>query len=176
MRWIAVFGSGGVGRAHPTYKLAQTVGTLLAEAGFGVITGGYFGVMEAASRAAKDVGGRVRSVPCREFSRDQIHPYADEIIWTSRYEDRIRTLIALADGFLVLPGGIGTMAELFYAWSLTQVRAPRHKPLGCIDTEFFRGLVNWLKSYDYIQPPDWERLHIFDRPEEAVNWLKSVLR
>ncbi len=128
-KWIAVFGSGRIESDHPIYRTAYEVGELLAREGYGIVNGGYGGVMEAVAKGAQKENGAVRSVPCREFGRPNIHPYATEVIWTMTYEDRIRTLIQLSDGYIALPGGIGTLAEVFYAWSLAQVHREAPKPL-----------------------------------------------
>ena len=170
--WIAVMGSGQVDGQHPVYVRAARCGELLARHGWGVVTGGYFGVMEAAARAARAQGGRVRSVPCREFRRNAIHPYADEVIWTDRYEDRIRTLCAIADGYFVLMGGIGTMAELFYVWSIAQVRYPHHPPVVLVGPEWSEVLASWRTNL-LIPERDWELIVWTPSPEEAVEWLES---
>lgn len=174
VRWIAVFGSGQVEAGHPVYQLAEVCGRVLAEAGWGVVTGGYFGVMEAASRAARAAGGRVMSVPCREFRRDRIHPYADTVLWTERYEDRIRTLCEVASGYWVLPGGIGTMAELFYTWSMAQLRYPLHKPVVLVGPQWSEILEGWRRLL-LIPEPDWRYVRWADDPSRALAFLEPSL-
>jgi|FaiFalDrversion2_1042247.scaffolds.fasta_scaffold27041_1 uncharacterized protein (TIGR00730 family) len=174
-RWIAVLGSGQVEPGHPVYQLAEACGRVLAEAGWGVVTGGYLGVMEAASRAARAAGGQVASVPCREFRRARIHPYAATVLWTDRYEDRIRTLCEVAQGYWVLPGGIGTMAELFYTWSMAQLRYPRHKPVILVGPQWPVILEGW-RQHLMIPEEDWRCVQWASDPTEALTLLERHLR
>lgn len=112
---IAVFGSG---EAPPTdLDRARRLGRALAEAGYGVINGGYGGIMEASAAGAREAGGRTVGVTCRAFTfRAGANPYIQEVVEAASLTERIETLLARAAGYVVLPGGNGTLAELSLAW------------------------------------------------------------
>lgn len=169
-KWVAVFGSGTVPEGHPVYQMAERCGFALAQAGFGVLTGGYFGVMEAASRGAQRAGGRVVGVPCTEFARDRTHPYADTWVWTERYEERLITLVHRACAYLVLAGGIGTLSELFFTWSLMIARPSFRKPLIIIG-DAWKPFLTWLEQENHVNPEDMKLIHFYPKMEDAIEFL-----
>jgi uncharacterized protein (TIGR00730 family) len=120
---IAVFGSSQAVPGDGLYELGVECGRLLADAGFGVVTGGYAGLMEAASRGAAESGGRVVgvTVPSAFPGRSGANPFVEDEVAAAHLVERIHHLTHLAAGSIVLPGSIGTMTELAMAWNLAYV-------------------------------------------------------
>jgi uncharacterized protein (TIGR00730 family) len=129
---ITIFGGSRVERGTPEYLAAQKLGRLLAERGFGVVTGGYNGVMEAVSRGAKEAGGQVIGVTVEVIARNferAANEWIDQEIQTAALLERIDKLIELGAGYVVLPGGSGTLAELGVVWNLALLGALHGKPI-----------------------------------------------
>jgi len=117
-RGIAVFGSGEVGPGEAPWELARELGTLLGERGVPVVTGGYGGVMEAASRGAREAGGEAIGVPCALFRGRTPNRWLSRAIVEPDLLARTRRLVELSRGFVVLAGKAGTLAELATLWAL----------------------------------------------------------
>lgn len=115
-RTIAVFGTSKAGDTDSVYQLAYQVGYGLAAAGFTIANGGYGGTMQASAQGAYAAGGRVIGVTCRAFRRGKANPYVTEEIPTDALEQRLAKLVELGDGYVVLPGGTGTLLELATIW------------------------------------------------------------
>jgi len=128
-RIIAVYGSSTAAPGSPEAALAAEVGRRLAERGAVVMSGGYGGVMEAVSRAAREAGGRTIGVTVDSFRGRRPNAYLSVEQPTPDLFERLRVLTEEPDGFLVLPGGIGTAVELFLVWNLMWVGARRPAPL-----------------------------------------------
>jgi len=121
-RIIAVFGSSQPGEGSTHYEEARETGRVLASAGFDVLSGGYGGVMEAVSRGAKEAGGHVIGVVTGFFDARGLRAnrFVDEVIAERTYASRMLKLVEMADGYVVLRGGSGTLCELFAAWELVR--------------------------------------------------------
>jgi uncharacterized protein (TIGR00725 family) len=117
MKTVTIFGSSLPPEQSPAYQEAVELGRLLAEHGLAVCNGGYGGLMEATARGAFDAGGHTVGVTCCIWTR-AANPWIKEEVHTASYADRIMTLIARGDAYVVLPGGTGTLAELALAWEL----------------------------------------------------------
>lgn len=117
-RIITVFGSYEPGAGSAEYEQAYEVGYELAGAGFVVANGGYAGTMEASAKGAKEADGGTIGVTCRAFGRSKVNDYIDREIETANLQERLETLIELGSGYVVLPGGTGTLTELAYAWEM----------------------------------------------------------
>lgn len=126
---IAVFGSSRREAESPFYREAHTLGGVLARAGCAVLTGGYGGSMEAASRGAREAGGRVIGVTCAIFDPKPANPWLTEEIKAATLMERLAMMIMRADGFVAVRGGIGTLSEITLAWSLLQTGSLNGKPL-----------------------------------------------
>src|SRR5947208_12982648 len=119
---IAVFGSSTVKPSDPAWALAVDLGRELARAGATVMTGGYSGAMEACSQGAREAGGHVIGVTVELFEkRGPANRWVIERVHTPNLYDRLQYLVTNASGFVVLPGSIGTLTELFLAWTLLSV-------------------------------------------------------
>jgi len=125
---ITVFGSSSVGPGDPVYEAAGRLGEAIARAGWVLCNGGYGGTMEAAAAAARRAGGYVVGVTCRVFN-SRPNPYLNEEVCAATLAERIDLLIQRADGFVALPGGTGTLAELGLACELVSKRFGRPRPI-----------------------------------------------
>ncbi len=168
---IAVFGSARTPEADPMYRAAREVGRRLAEAGFAVITGGGPGIMEAANRGARDAGGL--SVGCNiELPHEQgINPYVDVAINFRYFFCRKTMFVKYSEGFVLFPGGYGTLDELFESLTLMQTRKIQRFPVVLFGSAYWRGLVDWLRqqvlSRRNIDAEDLNLFVVTDSPEEA---------
>ncbi|HNT56085.1 MAG TPA: LOG family protein [Anaerolineaceae bacterium] len=129
---VCVFGSAQPKPGDPAYIEAQHLGGLLADAGHQVVTGGYVGTMEAASRGAAEAGGHVIGVTCRQIEAYRpggANPWVHEVWPTATLTERLDWLTSRCQAFLALPGGIGTLVEVSLAWNLLAVRAISPAPL-----------------------------------------------
>lgn len=140
-RIIAVYGSSTVAPDSPEARLAHEVGRLLAGAGAVVMNGGYGGVMEAVSRAASECGGRVVGVTVDSFGGRTPNPYLSVEEPTPDLFERLRVLTEEPDGFLVLPGGIGTAAELFLVWNLLWMKLRKPAPVVVLGNTLEKALA-----------------------------------
>ncbi len=177
---ITVFGSARVGHDSPVYATAREIGRLLAIEGYTVITGGGPGAMEAANRGCQEGGGL--SVGCNiELPHEQsINPYVDLGVEFRYFFARKTMFVKYADGFVILPGGFGTMDELFEALTLIQTGKIRHFPIVLIGTEFYGGLLDWLRGRlvadGMIGPGDVDLIAVTDDPNEAVEIIRRSAR
>ena len=130
-RIITIFGGSKCGPDSPEYIEAKDLGRRLAEAGFTICTGGYLGVMEAASRGAREAGGRVYGIVMNQF-RHEPNRYLTDKVATDHFYDRLQNLITRSVGFVALRGGMGTVTEISLVWNklVTHVLEPR--PLGLL--------------------------------------------
>lgn len=169
---IAVYGSARVSQDSDTAKLAERVGGLLVNAGYDICSGGYTGVMEAASRGAKHAGGEVIGVTCKSFSKRTPNSYLTKNIVTEDLPERISTLMRIADGYIILDGGIGTLAELLLAWNL--VVLGDKKPV-IIVGELLRKAVYAMAEHTEVTDELMSLLIFVDTVEEACEKMKEVL-
>jgi uncharacterized protein (TIGR00730 family) len=169
---ISVFGSARVSEDDPYYQAARELGRLLAERGFAVITGGGPGVMEAANRGAREGGGL--SIGCNiQLPHEQgSTPYVDVGMTFQYYFVRKTMFVKYGEGFVIFPGGFGTLDELFEALTLIQTHKLRNFPVILFGTPYWGGLLAWLRdsvlAEGKISPEDLELLIITDSPERAV--------
>jgi len=115
---VTIFGTGRAGPDDTAYKLAYQTGKLLARAGFVIANGGYGGTMLAAAKGAAEVGGEVIGVTCSAFKESRANEYITREVVTGSLDERLDTLIKLGRGYIVLPGGTGTLLELAKVWEL----------------------------------------------------------
>ena len=143
---ITVFGSARTRPDDPVYELARTIGRRLAEAGYAVITGGGPGTMEAANRGCREGGGL--SVGCNiELPHEQgMNAYVDLGVEFRYFFARKTMFVKYADGFVILPGGFGTLDELFEALTLIQTGKIRHFPVVLVGRAYWAGLLDWIRD------------------------------
>lgn len=173
-----VFGSARFTPDHQYYKLARAVGSELARAGFTVMTGGGPGIMEAANRGAKDVGGR--SVGCNiQLAHEQApNPYLDKWITFRHFYVRKLMLVKYSYGFVAMPGGFGTLDEVFETATLIQTGKIANFPLVFVGVDYWAPLMEFFRSRliaeKTIDAPDYERILVTDSAEEAARHIAGT--
>jgi uncharacterized protein (TIGR00730 family) len=173
---VTVFGSARFLPDHPYYEIAREIGARLARAGFTVMTGGGPGIMEAANRGAREVGGR--SVGCNiELPIEQKpNPYLDKWVTFRHFNVRKLMLVKYSYAFVAMPGGFGTMDEVFETATLIQTRKIEDFPLVFVGVEYWKPLLDFIRGRLLIQKTidaeDINRILVTDSAEEAV---KSIL-
>jgi uncharacterized protein (TIGR00730 family) len=167
---IAVFGGSRAQPDSAEYAEAYAVGTLLARRGFVVMNGGYQGTMEASARGARENGGRVVGVLSGEFGWLSPNPYLDEITRSDDLFSRIREMHARADGFIVLKGSLGTLAELALVWNLARIDSKHRKPIILVGKGWAQVLRSWREHLD-VTEEEVSLLRVVSKPEEAVALL-----
>jgi hypothetical protein len=170
---VAVFGSARTPEGHPTYELARRIGAQLAEAGFAVITGGGPGTMEGANRGAHEAGGL--SIGCNiELPHEQhLNPYVDLSVEFHYFFARKTMFVKYSDAFVILPGGFGTLDELFESLTLIQTGKIRHFPVVLVGRAYWDGLLRWMRESQLaegaITEADLGLLRVTDDPVEVVS-------
>ena len=175
---VTVFGSARFTEDHRYYNLGREIGRLLARAGFTVLTGGGPGIMEAANRGAKEVGGF--SLGCNiELPHEQMpNRYLDRWITFRYFFIRKLMLVKYSYAFIALPGGFGTLDEMFECATLIQTGKIQEFPLVLIGTEFWRPLLDFMSlrlvNEGTIDGRDVERFLVTDLPREAVAAITDI--
>jgi len=185
MKTVTVFGSSLPGEGSTAYLEAQRLGRLLAEAGYAVCNGGYGGLMEATARGAHEAGGHTIGITCVLWSRPA-NPWIVEEVRAGTFSERLMTLLARGDAYIVLPGGTGTLAELALAWEMMNkgtlsktvggrkpllVMAPYWQPvIDCLQQEGQLNDVNpgWVA-------PAMDIVTLIKTPEQALGHLRRNL-
>jgi hypothetical protein len=173
VRTVGVFGSGEPLPGEPVYEQARRTGELLARAGCSVLNGGYGGVMEGASRGAREAGGHVVGVTVASFSDRPPNPYLIEERREPDLYARTRRLIEGSDAFIILPGRSGTLAELTLVWALCRSRQMPDKPVALLG-EAWAAFLEALRRLDFLEPRLLDLTRHAPSPEEAVAWALSA--
>lgn len=171
---VSVFGSARTQQDNKYYKLAEEIAFKLTKEGYGVITGGGPGIMEAGNRGAKAGGGK--SVGLNIVLPFEQHPNTfidfDKLISFNYFFVRKTIFLKYSQGFIALPGGFGTLDELFEALTLVQTNKIAHFPIVLAGKEYWTGLLDWIKSTmlkeKNISPEDLNLFHVVDTADEAV--------
>ncbi|MEW6469159.1 MAG: TIGR00730 family Rossman fold protein [Bacteroidota bacterium] len=172
---VSVFGSARAKPGSTYYKLAEEIAYKLVKEGYGVISGGGPGIMEAANKGAKAGGGKSVGLnielPFEQFPNKFID--VDKLISFDYFFVRKTIFLKYSQGFIALPGGFGTMDELFEALTLVQTSKIAHFPIVLIGKSYWKGLLDWMKKtmleeQQYLSPGDWELFHVVDTADEAV--------
>jgi uncharacterized protein (TIGR00730 family) len=176
---VTIFGSARVDPSAPFYALARETGRRFAQAGFSVVTGGGPGLMEAANRGAREGGGFSAGFNIQLPHEQSANPYLDLSLSFKHFYARKVMFVRAADGFVVLPGGFGTLDELYESLILIQTGKIGHFPVVLVGTEFWRGLVDWTRerqlSEGMIAPADLDLLAVVDDPGEVVRLVRACL-
>jgi uncharacterized protein (TIGR00730 family) len=169
---VSVFGSARIGEEHPAYAAAREVGRGLAEAGFAIVTGGGPGVMEAANRGAREGGGVSVGFNIELPHEQHSNPYLDIDITFDHFYVRKTMFVKAAEGFVIFPGGFGTLDELFESLTLIQTGKVLHFPVVLFDGDYWRPLLDWVRGgllpEGMISPEDLDLLIVTEEPSEAV--------
>src|SRR5688500_9991728 len=174
---VSIFGSARVGEDAPIYRAARSVGRYFAERGWAVITGGGPGVMEAANRGAKEGGGLSIGFNIDLPHEQGPNPYLDISYTFQHFYARKVCFVKPAEGFVIFPGGFGTLDELYEALTLIQTGKVLHFPVVLFDSDHWGEMLDWIRDElladGMISPEDVELLHVTDDPDEAVSVVLS---
>ncbi len=177
---VSVFGSARTKPNNKYYKQAEELGFLLTQKGYGVITGGGPGIMEAANKGAQKGGGKSVGLnielPFEQSQNDYIDN--DKLLNFDYFFVRKVMFVKYAQGFIVLPGGVGTLDELFEAITLIQTGKIGKFPIVLVGKKYWQGMIVWikeimLKTEENISPEDLDLFHIVNRPDEAVEIIED---
>jgi uncharacterized protein (TIGR00730 family) len=174
---VTVFGSARIGGAGSEYEHARACGRALAEAGFAVVTGGGPGTMEAANRGAKEGGGFSVGFNIELPHEQRSNPYLDLALSFRHFYARKVMLVKAAEGFILFPGGFGTLDELFESLTLIQTDKVRQFPVVLIGKAYWGDLLAWIAdeplANGMISPEDLDLLHATDDVQEAVQLMRD---
>ncbi len=173
---VTIFGSARFKDGHPYYEKTEELAGKIAQLGFTIMTGGGPGIMEAANKGAKEVGGR--SVGCNIILPHEQHEniYLDKWVNIKYFFVRKTLLIKYSYAFVVMPGGFGTLDEYFEALTLIQTKMIQEFPIVIFDTEFHKQVVahiNTMKAAGTISPTDTDLFLFTDSVDEAVAYLQK---
>lgn len=173
---VTIFGGASPRPGSPAYEEAEMLGRLLAQAGYTVMTGGYAGTMEAASKGAKEAGGHVIGVTVglleHQFN-SRVNPYVDEIIHYETLYDRMHHLVGKCGAAIGLRGGIGTLSEVSLTWSLLQTGEIGRMPLVLLGQPWADTLSQYYADGAYIRAEYMRLWKVAHTPAEAVSLIRE---
>jgi len=177
---VSIFGSARTKEENPYYGQAVEIASRLVKSGYGVITGGGPGIMEAGNKGAHQEGGKSVGLnielPFEQF--DNIYIDSDKLLNFDYFFVRKVMFVKYAQGFIVMPGGFGTLDELFEAITLIQTEKIGKFPIVLVGKSYWSGLVDWIKNTmleveNNISPGDLDLMKVVDTPEEAVDIIND---
>ena len=173
---VTIFGSSRIKAQSAVYKTTLEVSRLLVESGFNVISGGGPGVMEAANKGAAQAGGKSVGLHINLPSEQQANEYANVRLNFNYFFIRKVMFVKYAVAYIIMPGGFGTLDELFEALTLIQTKRIRSFPVILMDSEFWNGLLDWIRDTlikkKTLSKSDLEVFNVVDTAEEAVGIIK----
>ncbi|HET8743414.1 MAG TPA: TIGR00730 family Rossman fold protein [Gaiella sp.] len=176
---VTIFGSARVGAGSPTYEAARKTAGLFAEAGLAVVTGGGPGVMEAGNRGAREAGGLSVGFNIRLPHEQRANPFCDILVTFKHFYARKVMFVKAAEGFVIFPGGFGTMDELFESLTLIQTGVIGTFPVVLFDTDYWGEMLDWIRAEmladGLVSPVDLELLKMTDEPKDAVDWIREMV-
>jgi uncharacterized protein (TIGR00730 family) len=175
---VSIFGSARVPEGSPTYESARATGRAFAEAGFAVVTGGGPGAMEAANRGCQEAGGLSVGFNIELPLEQGVNPYCDIALTFHHFYARKVMFVKAAEGYVIFPGGFGTMDEVWEALTLIQTKKIGHFPVVLFGGEYWGDLLEWvgdeMLDHGMISPEDLDLLLVAHEPHEAVEKIVSV--
>jgi uncharacterized protein (TIGR00730 family) len=176
---VSIFGSTRAKPEDEVYQKAERIGQLLAENGFGVITGGGPGVMEAANKGASSAGGKSIGLNIELPLEQRPNPYSNINLKFRYFFVRKVMFVKYAMAYVILPGGFGTLDELLESITLIQTHKIRPFPVILVGSKYWKGLLDWIKEVvlkeGKISPSDLEILQVLDEPEEIIRIIKKTV-
>jgi uncharacterized protein (TIGR00730 family) len=176
---VSIFGSARVAPGDEYYQKAERLAGLLAANGFGVITGGGPGIMEAANKGASEAGGISVGMNIYLPFEQNPNPYANIKIGYKYFFIRKVMFVKYAVAYVIMPGGFGTMDELFEALTLIQTKRIRSFPVILMGSAYWGGLLDWLKEAmhkeDKISEEDLDLIQVIDDPRDVVAHIKRFV-
>lgn len=174
---ISIFGSARTHANHPTYLLTVEISKAISELGYGIISGGGPGIMEAANKGAQEANGVSVGLNIELPFEQKSNPYIDKdkLIDFQYFFVRKVMFVKYAQGFVVMPGGVGTLDELFEAFTLLQTSKVNKFPIILVGRQYWEGLINWIKDKllreNNISAEDLELFEVVDTKEEVMDCL-----
>ncbi|MFA4916726.1 MAG: TIGR00730 family Rossman fold protein [Syntrophales bacterium] len=176
---VSIFGSARAQPGDQDYETAVKIGRLLAENEFHVISGGGPGIMEAANKGAAEAGAKSVGLNIKLPYEQKPNPYANVRLDFRYFFIRKVMFVKYAVAYVILPGGFGTLDELFEALTLIQTRRIRPFPVILVNREYWKGLLDWLRKRAcekcMISPEDMNIFQVLDEPEEVVKVIKRIV-
>lgn len=176
---VSIFGSARTDKEHEYYKLTETIAGGLARAGYAIITGGGPGIMEAANKGAAEAGGISVGLNINLPFEQEPNPFSNLPLSFKYFFIRKVMFIKYAMAFIGMPGGFGTLDELFEAVTLIQTRRIKSFPIILVGTDYWSGMVDWIKdkmlSASNISNDDLFYFQVLDDPDEIVNTIKRTV-
>ncbi len=173
---VSIFGSARIEPRSPIYQQGVELARLLVENGFNVISGGGPGVMEAVNKGAAEAGGKSVGLHIQLPSEQEPNKYANIKLKYKYFFIRKVMFVKYAVAYIIMPGGFGTLDELFESLTLIQTERIRYFPIILIGSKFWAGLLDWVKETlikeNVISASDFDIFNVVDSPEEAVNIIK----
>lgn len=180
---VSIFGSARTKPDHKYYKLTEEIAKKIVEHGYGVITGGGPGIMEAGNKGAHIAGGTSVGLNIDLPFEQHDNPYidADKSLDFDYFFVRKVMFVKYSQGFVVMPGGFGTMDEFFEAITLIQTNKIEEFPIILVGTEFWKGLLDWVRStlldsFNNIGDKDLDLVHLVDTPDEVIQILDDFYK
>ena len=176
---VSIFGSARLPQNSPYYLLAEEIAKKITDLGFGIITGGGPGIMEAANKGAKENGGKSIGLNIELPFEQSFNPYIDKQYSIEFDYFFVRKLMCVkyAQGFIIMPGGIGTLDELFEALTLIQTHKIGRFPIILVGSEFWKGLLDWMKNtlleMKLISEDNFSLFRVVDTADEVVSHIKA---
>jgi len=176
---ISIFGSARTLPTHPTYQLTEQIAKAVVELGYGVISGGGPGIMEAANKGAKEAGGNSVGLNIELPFEQKSNPYIDPdyLINFQYFFVRKVMFVKYAQGFVVMPGGLGTLDELFEAFTLIQTEKVTRFPIILVGSSYWEGLMSWIENTllkeKNISPEDHSLIEVVDTAEEVKQCIEQ---
>jgi uncharacterized protein (TIGR00730 family) len=175
---VSVFGSARTPEDHPEYALARETARLLGDAGLSIITGGGPGIMEAANRGAKESGAQSIGLNIELPFEQGPNEYVELGLEFHYFFTRKVMFVRYASGFVVFPGGYGTLDETFESLTLIQTGKVRHFPVILVGCDYWRGLVDWIRermlAEGKISPEDMDLVTLTDDPAEVLRTMQEA--
>ncbi|HMR15380.1 MAG: TIGR00730 family Rossman fold protein [Confluentibacter sp.] len=180
---VSIFGSARTKPDHANYKLAESIAKRIVEAGYGIITGGGPGIMEAGNKGAHIAGGTSVGLNIELPFEQHDNPYidSDKSLDFDYFFVRKVMFVKYSQGFVVMPGGFGTLDELFEAITLIQTHKIEKFPIILVGTSFWKGLLDWIKttlldSFANISAGDMNLIHLVDTEDEVIEILDAFYK
>ena len=179
---ISIFGSARTKSNHPTYILTTEIAKAVSKLGYGVITGGGPGIMEAANKGANEVGGISVGLNINLPMEQESNKYIDKdkLIDFQYFFVRKVMFVKYAQGFIVMPGGVGTLDELFESFTLLQTSKINKFPIILVGRGYWKGLIDWIKEkllgQNNISPEDLKLFEVVDTVEEVIECLNRFYK
>lgn len=174
---VAIFGSSRVKSDSEVYQTTYALAQALANEDYVVMSGGYKGVMEAASKGAAEAGGYVIGVsatPLENLRGARTNEWLKQVIPFDTLHERLAYMVVKADAYVVMPGGLGTYAELLMAWEMVRVGDVPPRPVICYG-DYWQRVLEPLRRVEYINANDWLPLVFADTPKMVVRLLQETL-